>query len=86
MREEFDDLIVIASGGIRTGIDMAKAIALSAWSVGVALPLLRPATESGDAVIKVIKQILFEFQTTMFCIGAKNLADLRETPLLKMGL
>jgi len=86
VREEIDDLVVVASGGIRTGIDMAKAIALGADLVGVALPLLRPAVESADAVIKVIKQILFEFQTTMFCIGAKNLADLRETPFLKVGL
>ncbi len=62
---------------------MAKAIALGADLVGVALPLLRPAIESAEAVIRAIKQILFGFQITMFCIGAKRLADLKGSQFLK---
>ena len=83
VKDEVDDLIIIASGGIRSGIDMAKAIALGADLVGVALPLLRPAVESAEAVIRVIKQILLDFQITMFCIGAKRLADLKGSQFLK---
>ena len=72
-------LKLIASGGIRTGLDMAKAIALGADCCGIALPLLKPATISAKAVEGVIQQYIKELKIAMFCIGAKNLNELRKT-------
>ena len=71
------DVTLIASGGIRTGIDMAKAMILGASLCGVARPLLTPAMESVDAVRAVIQRIRREFTTAMFLLGAKTIDDLK---------
>ena len=68
---------IIASGGIRNGVDMAKAIALGASYVGMALPLLAPAAESSGAVKEKIQNVIAEFRVAMFCCGKKNLEELR---------
>lgn len=74
-------LTVIGSGGIRTGIDMAKALVLGADMVGIALPLLEPATESTEAVEEKIKSLILQLKITMFCLGVKNVRELRNTRL-----
>jgi len=68
---------LIASGGIRTGIDIAKAIALGASYAGMALPLVAPATRSADAVKQKIKGVLNELKIAMFSCGAATLEHLR---------
>ena len=75
---------IIASGGIRTGVDVAKAIALGADAAGMASPLLKPATVSAEAVGERIREVLEELRTAMFCVGAKDLQELRSAPLVKM--
>ncbi len=76
------EMPLIASGGIRDGVDAAKAIALGARAVGIAQPLLRPATESAAAVMAVLEEFILELRTAMFCIGARNIEELRRTPHL----
>jgi isopentenyl-diphosphate delta-isomerase len=71
------DIPIIASGGIRSGVDMAKAIALGASYVGMALPLLAPALESAEVVKEKIQTVINEFRVAMFCSGKKNLEELR---------
>ncbi|QHI68907.1 type 2 isopentenyl-diphosphate Delta-isomerase [Tichowtungia aerotolerans] len=78
LRELSDlDVTLIASGGIRTGIDMAKAMILDASLCGMARPLLTPAMESVDAVRAVIQRIRKEFVTAMFLLGAENVEQLK---------
>jgi len=74
-------LTVIGSGGIRTGVDMAKALALGADIIGIALPLLQPATESAKAVEKKIKSLILQLKIVMFCLGTKNIKELKEVKL-----
>ena len=79
------DVTVIASGGIRNGLDLAKAIALGADLGGLAYPFLSSATESDEAVAARIDRTLHELKICMFCVGARDLDALRNTPLLRRG-
>ncbi len=70
-------ITLIASGGIRSGIDMAKAVILGASLCGVAAPFLKPALESPKRVIEVIEALKREFITAMFLLGMSNVKSLR---------
>jgi isopentenyl-diphosphate delta-isomerase len=74
---------VIASGGVRNGLDAAKALALGADLVGMAWPFLAPATESPDRVADKVRRIVQELKICMFCLGVKTVAELRTVPLRK---
>lgn len=80
-RQAAPDLLVIGSGGIRNGLDAAKAIALGADCVSLAQPLLQAALESSAAVIAELELFLLELRIAMFCCGARNLQELRNTPI-----
>jgi isopentenyl-diphosphate delta-isomerase len=69
-------ITLIASGGIRSGLDMAKAVVLGASLCGIASPFLTPAMESADAVIRVIRRLEREYRTAMFLLGAARFGDL----------
>jgi isopentenyl-diphosphate delta-isomerase len=68
-----DEFTLIASGGLRTGIDMVKAMVLGASLCGVASPFLGPAAESAGAVIQVIRRLKREFKTAMFLLGVDRI-------------
>nr|WP_319377372.1 type 2 isopentenyl-diphosphate Delta-isomerase [uncultured Methanoregula sp.] len=76
---------VIASGGIRSGGDIAKGLSLGADLCGMALPLLRPAMESDEALSGAIDTIQKELVTTMFLTGSATIADLKSAPLYILG-
>ena len=69
--------IVVASGGIRSGEDVAKCIALGADAAGAALPLLRAAAVSAEALDAEIARFQEELATVMFCTGSRTIDDLR---------
>lgn len=79
VKSEVDNIPVVASGGMKTGLDAAKAITLGADMIGFARQLLRAATESSEEVMRAMDQIEFELKMTMFGIGAENLAALKNT-------
>jgi isopentenyl-diphosphate delta-isomerase len=69
---------VIATGGIRSGLDMAKALALGADLCGVALPFLAPAMKGEKELVDTISAFLRELRVAMFLSGAKNTTALKE--------
>jgi len=77
---------IIATGGLRTGIDIAKAVALGADLGGMALPLLKPAMESDDALFAAVEAMHRELRAAMFLTGSRSVADLRHTRTYITGL
>ena len=76
---------VISSGGIRNGLEAAKAIALGAHGVGMALPFLKYATYGSAYVENKINQFTRELKTAMFLVGASNIDELKEKRLIITG-
>ena len=78
-----DGCYVFASGGVRNGVEVAKALGLGATLAGIARPFLQAAAQSPEATIALGQQIRDELRITMFAIGAANLDQLRGTPHLR---
>lgn len=77
---------IVATGGLRSGIDIAKAIALGADLGGMALPLLKPAMESDDALFAAIEAIHRELRVAMFLTGSRTIRDLARARTYITGL
>ncbi|MBA1343011.1 MAG: Isopentenyl-diphosphate delta-isomerase [ANME-2 cluster archaeon] len=78
-------LPVIATGGVRTGIDIAKSIALGASLSGTALPLVAPAMKNADAVIDRLSRMISELEIAMFLCGCPDVAGLKTAPAVIGG-
>lgn len=77
---------VIATGGIETGLDVARAIALGAHVAGIARPVLRAHAEGGrDGARAFLQRVALELRTAMLLVGARNLAELGSAPRLISG-
>jgi isopentenyl-diphosphate delta-isomerase len=76
------DATIIASGGIKSGLDAAKAIRLGADLAGQAAGVLRAALDSVEAVTAHFEDRIEELRIACFCTGSATLDDLRRAPLL----
>jgi isopentenyl-diphosphate delta-isomerase len=83
VRKALPEMPLIASGGIRSGVDIAKSIALGADMAAMGQPLLAAALDSADKVIESLSCVIHELKVSMLCVGAGNLAELRRARLLR---
>jgi isopentenyl-diphosphate Delta-isomerase len=84
IRQSQLEIPLIASGGLRNGLDVAKAIGLGADLAGLALPFLTAADHSSAAVTDLVELLLAELKTALFCTGSPDLASLRRSGLLQI--
>ena len=73
---------IIASGGIRDGLDAAKAIARGADAAGIAGPFLRAADVSLDAARDYAREVVETLRIAMFCTATRTISELKGTPRL----
>jgi len=76
---------VIATGGIRSGLDVARSLAMGASIAGAALPLLEPATRDSRAVAKVVSGYTRTLRVCMFLTGCKDISMLGRAPFVVLG-
>ena len=86
IRKIAPDIPLIASGGLRNGLDAAKALALGADLAGMAYPFLRAAHESEAALHALMEMLIAELETVLFCTGNATLADLKLSHCLRQNV
>ncbi|MDY7081664.1 MAG: alpha-hydroxy-acid oxidizing protein, partial [Halobacteria archaeon] len=76
---------VVASGGVRSGLDIAKAIALGADAGGLAKPFLKPAAQGEEEALEAVRDVISEVRTAMFVTGSKNIDELSNAETVILG-
>ena len=76
---------VIASGGIRDGVQAAKALALGASLSSLSSPILKQAVKGPEEVKKTLEHIIEELRNVMFLVGADSIEKLRNVPIIITG-
>ncbi len=82
-RAAFANRVVIASGGLRDGLEVAKCIALGASACALAAPLLRAARQGVDAVETELLGVIETLRVAMFLVGAPDVLQLSRTPIVR---
>jgi isopentenyl-diphosphate delta-isomerase len=80
-----DKIRIIAGGGVKTGVDIAKSIALGADICSNASDFLQKIMMSYADCENFVKVVALELKTAMLCVGCKNISELRSAKLLKVG-
>jgi isopentenyl-diphosphate delta-isomerase len=78
-------LPLISTGGVRSGLDMARALALGATLVGMGFPFLKAASQSYDAVCELLETLIAELKVAMQLSGAPTVAAMREVDVVVTG-
>lgn len=85
VRQAAPGMAIFASGGLRSGVDIAKCIALGARLGGMASPFLKAAAHSLEATVQIIQEVRREVQVCMFAAGAGNLKQLDRSRLVEVN-
>lgn len=80
------EIPVIASGGLRTGLDVAKALALGAEITGFGYAFLVEAMKGEDYLKRMVTFITQELRNAMFLVGASNIGELKKAPIVVTGM
>ncbi len=72
------DYEIWASGGVRSGQDAAKLLALGANTVGFAKPILEAALQGEEVLMRRMSALEFELKTVLFCTGVRNISELQK--------
>ena len=78
-------LPVIASGGIRSGLDIARAVVLGASAAGTAGGILRAASTGYDETLAELEHLVYEFKVAMFLTGSRTVRELQRAPFVLTG-
>lgn len=83
-RQAFGDRLVIGSGGLRTGMDVALSLALGADAIAMAKPALEAASRSEEDAEEFFRTLLHELRVICFCTGADSIEQLKNTLIHRM--
>src|SRR5207245_1231471 len=75
-------LPLVATGGVRSGLDVARGIALGATMAGMAKPMLEAAKVSADAVAAELRAVVEELKAAMFLTGSRSIEELQDRPVI----
>ncbi len=75
-------LPLVATGGVRSGLDVARGIALGATMAGMAKPMLEAAKVSSDAVAAELRAVIEELKAAMFLTGSRSIKELQDRPVI----
>ncbi|MGI0479995.1 type 2 isopentenyl-diphosphate Delta-isomerase [Geminocystis sp. CENA526] len=81
--QQYPDIPLIASGGIRNGLEVAKLLALGADMVGLAYPFLKSSIESIETSENLVELLNAEIKTVLFCTGSKDIKSLQSQKVLR---
>lgn len=79
-------LNIMSTGGIRNGLEVAKALSLGAVACGIAHPLLSGAVKGKDGVLNTLNRVIEELKTAMFLVGARTVEELRNVDIVLTGM
>jgi isopentenyl-diphosphate delta-isomerase len=85
VRKAAPGIPIIASGGLRSGVEVAKCLALGASLGGLASPFLKAANRSVEDTVQVIRELQREIRVCMFATGARNVPELRNSRLIPIN-
>ncbi|MBE9391059.1 type 2 isopentenyl-diphosphate Delta-isomerase [Fervidicoccus fontis] len=81
-RSVSSEIKIIASGGIRNGVEVAKSIAIGADIAGFALPALKEAARSKECLDRYVRNIIMELKIAMLLTSAKDVEELKNVPIV----
>jgi len=76
---------VVASGGVRSGLDIAKSLSLNASLASISQPVLEAAVQGAKKTEEFLSRLIDELRNVMFLVGAENLESLAKVPVVVTG-